>query len=203
MVQGVGPRPTVLCAFLGFVLTAVQLIDEGRAWLRIHYPGYDKFNARERRILAAAWECDVLRPTERTGHNDGEAVEAIQSVAGGHRGDPWCAFAQVLIAMIAGVWHPSSGGGAVIAWKIAARKSGRLIESRKAVRGDLLIRDRGDGKRHIGVALSTFVLVGKIGWVKSIEGNTSPSDEGSQRDGQGTYRRRRLLSFWDNAVRGD
>ena len=178
-------------------MTSEQLIDQGRVWLVGHYPDYWNKPGLERRVLSVAWLCDVVRPREATGHNDGEVVECLLKSAGVGKGNPWCAAAQSFCADVAKVWRPKSGSAAVLSWRL----QGSPLSLTDVKRGDMLIRDHGLGKRHIGCALKVYNVLG-IRWVKSIEGNTSAGDEGSQRDGQGMYRRTRLLRFWTHAVKG-
>lgn len=175
-------------------MTSQQFIDNARVWLINHYPDYWKKTTRERGVLATAYICDVLKPREATGHNDGELVECILRNAGASKGDPWCAAGMKMSADISKNWSPKQDPAAVISWK----NGGKPIPLNEIQRGDYVIRDYGPGKRHIGRALKRV-----LGFVYSIEGNTSPGDEGSQRDGQGMYRRVRLKSFWTDARSGD
>lgn len=58
-------------------------------------------------------------------------------------------------------------------------------------RGSICMKNSGKGRGHIGIVVKTFGP-----WVTSIEGNTGPGEAGSQRDGDGMYRRTRLKRFW-------
>lgn len=175
-----------------------DLINQGRDWLNQKYPGYVSKDGRERRVLAAAWLCDVIKPREATGNNDGPIVEAILASVGLGKGYPWCAAAQSLIADVAGVWRPKSSAAAVSTWRLAAKNALRTISLSDVKRGDLITALYPNGTGHIATVL---VRIGPL--VYSIEGNTGPGAEGSQRDGQGMYRRVRNISFWHDAMRGE
>ena len=175
-------------------MTPDQFIDTARAWLIEHYPNYWDLAPKERSLLATAYICDQLKPREATGRNDGELVECMLVNAGAQKHDPWCAAGMTMGSDIAKSWHPKSNPAAVISWK----HEGKPKPLGKVVRGDYVIRDHGLGKRHIGKVVKQM-----LGFIYSIEGNTSPGDEGSQRDGQGMYRRVRLKSFWTDAIIGD
>jgi len=179
-------------------MTSQDLISQGRDWLNRKYPGYVSMSGRERRVLASAWLCDVIKPREATGNNDGPVVEAILANVGLGKGYPWCAAAQSLIADVAGVWRPKSGAAAVSTWRLAAKNSHRTIDLKDIQRGDLVTALYSNGTGHIGTVL---IRIGPV--VYSLEGNTGPGEEGSQRDGQGMYRRLRKVSFWHDAMRGD
>lgn len=177
-------------------MTPEELVNEGQIWLGWKYPGYGLLPARERRVLAAAWLCDVKKPREKTGHNDGEVVEAIQACGHGSKGQPWCAYAQICIALVSRTWHANTG--LVADWRYEAKAAKRTILLTEVQRGDLVTARYPNGTGHIGCVLK------RIGpFILGIEGNTGPGTEGNQRDGQGMYRRTRLLRFWHDAMRGD
>lgn len=176
----------------------MTLIEQGKAWLLRKYPDYASKPSRERRILASAWLCDVVKPREATGNNDGAIVEEILANVGLGKGYPWCAAAQALIADVSNTWRPKSGAAAVSTWRLAAKNALRTISLNDIKRGDLVTALYANGTGHIATVL---VRVGPL--VYSIEGNTGPGAEGSQRDGQGMYRRIRNIKFWHDAARGD
>lgn len=161
------------------------------------YPDYVMLPGRERRVLAAAWLCDVVKVREK-GNNAGELVEAILASTGLPKGNPWCAAAQHVVALVSQTWHPKTGAASVRVWRDKGRTSGRAIPVKSAKRGDLLTKDYGNGKGHIGVCVRRL---GPL--IASIEGNTGSGEAGSQRDGDGMYRRTRLAKFWDVALNGD
>lgn len=75
----------------------------------------------------------------------------------------------------------------------AAKKQGRLTKEFRE--GYIACRlNSGDwGPGHTGLVEAVHL----DGTVTTIEGNTSPGDAGSQRDGGGVWRRRRPKSFWN------
>lgn len=106
----------------------------------------------------------------------------------GMDGQPWCAIWVSWIFAKAGC--PDAIGGkqhrvkSVLEW---AKKNGRVVQEPR--RGDLVIFQWRTGW-HIGLiedAAGSLPL-------QTIEGNTSPGNGGSQRDGGGVYRRSRDMS---------
>lgn len=180
-------------------MTATALIEQGQEWLEAHYDGYKTFPTRERRVLAAAWLCDAVKPRELSGRNDGAVVEAILANVGLPAGNPWCAAAQALIADVAKVLRPSrdEAPASVAGWRRWARKIKLDIPIKLIRRGDLVTKDYGGGKGHIGIVVKR---IGPLIW--TIEGNTGPGEVGSQRDGDGLYRRTRPAWFWSDAISG-
>lgn len=69
----------------------------------------------------------------------------------------------------------------------AARREGRLVDKSDTQPGDLAMFDWDGGRvDHVGIIERVY------SWgVQTIEGNTSPGTRGSQRAGNGTYRRTR------------
>lgn len=179
-------------------MTPAELKTKGLAWLDANVAGWRTSPGRERRVQAARWLCDVVKPRELSGRNDGAVVEALLANVGLGKGAPWCAAAQAFVADVAGVWRPEHGAASVREWRFQAGKVGRRILVKGAIRGDLLTKDYGGGKGHIGI------MIKRLGpWIFGIEGNTGSGDAGSQREGDGMYRRVRLARFWDDAIRGD
>lgn len=178
-------------------MTYQGIVAQGQDWLGRHYAGYAALPPRERRALAAGWVCDVLRPREATGHNDGPEVQAILEGTGLHGDNPWCAAAQALIADVSRTWRPKEFAASVAKWRSAADLAGRRLQVRHAGRGDLVTKDYGKGKGHMALVLVNLKVL-----VKTAEGNTSPGEAGSQRDGQGFYRRWRLSKWWTDAIAG-
>lgn len=124
---------------------------------------------------------------EKTGHNDGVLVELLQKVAGGHKGDPWCAFTQMCIIgyveLKTGIKSkvPNSGSCAGIRHSVPVE----LIIKGVPRAGDLCIWIHENGNGHIGMVCSAdneFMFL--------VEGNTSAGldpDGKVDRDGQGCY----------------
>lgn len=143
----------------------------------------------EQLVQLFAWLADEVKVREQ-GDNRGEYVDMFLKSADVAPGNPWCAAAVNWCCETLDLWTPPSGKALVKKWINEAIYRGRLWEN--PARGRLCAKDYGGGKGHIGV-----VIRSGLGLVYSIEGNTSPGDEGSQRDGQGLYRRVRRASFWD------
>lgn len=132
---------------------------------------------------------------ERSNANDGPQVEQYLRYAGLPKGNPWCA-AFVCWAMgKAGIKNPRSG------WSPALFPDKKVIWSRKLTvnapnsvpalkpqAGDVFGIFFPDKKR---IAHCGFVDEWNSTWVITVEGNT---DNASSREGDGVYRKRRLLS---------
>lgn len=110
----------------------------------------------------------------------------------GSYGVPWCAMFVSYVLAQAGqscAGFPSASCGTI---RNAARNAGLIRgNKRNAQPGDAVFFDwNGNGQPdHIG-----FVEVNKGSYIQTIEGNTSPSNSGSQANGGGVYRRTRS---WD------
>jgi hypothetical protein len=164
-------------------------------WVRdaalARYPKFWDFPFAERALLIAAILCDTKRIRE-VGRNRGEWVEAFQDAAGAKPGDSWCACMVTFVCKAARKPFEAMGANLpqyparVVAWRQYAERLGRFSQS--AARTKLFCWDNGS-TGHIGF------VVGKVGpFVRTIEGNTSSGESGSQRDGDGMYRRVRLAS---------
>lgn len=167
-----------------------ELQTKALAAIKAKLPGFDSFNASERFVQANAYVCDELRPREDKGDNHGLYVDDFLHEAGGlGPGYPWCAAAQNWIAEMLGLPNPDKSDAAVIGWRNWAKANGRLHSTPK--RGALCFYLHADNTGHIGCVVSFDDT-----YVHSIEGNTSPGSTGSQRDGQGMYRRTRTRATW-------
>jgi hypothetical protein len=170
------------------------VVADARAWLTKTYANYNALPAKERRLLAMAYLCDVLKVREVGGNNRGPLVEVCQAAAGIGPGDSWCAAALTLASKIAQAPYPLRSEGynpaAVISWKQWAKAKGKLDSTPS--RGDIAMHNSGEGHGHIGA----FVKIDEDGNALTIEGNTSSGQEGSQDDGGGMFRRERDPSFW-------
>lgn len=131
---------------------------------------------RARLVTIALHELAVR---ELTGHNDGKRVEEYLSSVGLKKGEPWCAAFISWVFYKEGFAKPRSG------WCPDLFPPSRL--ARSALPGDVLGIYFEEYKRiaHVGLVEK---IEGK--WCLSIEGNTSIT---GSRDGDGVYRRRRLL----------
>lgn len=112
---------------------------------------------------------------------------------------PWCAmFASWCFAQ-AGVsvpGMPSASCGAILR---PCQSAGLVVPSRSAQPGDIVIFDWGakdNSHDHIGI-----VELNKGAYIQTIEGNTSPSNAGSQGNGGGVWRRTRDWSVVQAIIR--
>lgn len=151
---------------------------------------------QERLLQAMAYVCDALKPRETDGNNRGKMVDALTEDAGYEKGLPWCAISITACALAAGYKRSElpSGPGAVINWKRWAEVKGFLTNAPR--RGDLCLWLNRDGTGHIGIVVKCNALA-----VWSIEGNTSSGEAGSQRDGDGMFRRIRARWTWKYFLR--
>lgn len=120
-------------------------------------------------------------------------ASATNSAYFGSTGVPWCAMFVSYILNQGGQSCPGIPGASCSAILSAARKAGAVRAStRDAQPGDLVIFDwDGNGSpEHIG-----FVELNKGSYLQTIEGNTSPSNGGSQSNGGGVYRRTRTFPY--------
>lgn len=166
------------------------LQEKTLAAIRANLPGFDAFSNSEKQLQANAYLCDTIKPREDLGPNHGKYVDDFLHEAGGlGSGYPWCAALQNWVSEMLALPNPDKSDAAVIGWHNWAVNTGRIRKEPK--RGYLCGYLHADGTGHIGVVISSD---GE--YTKSIEGNTSPGTEGSQRDGQGLYRRTRNASTW-------
>ena len=158
--------------------------------VRAHVPGFDGLANGEKVLQVNAYLADMVHVREDLGPNHGKYVDDFLQEAGGlNPGAPWCASLINWICEMLGVPNPDKADALVAGWKNWAKVNGRLRMTPK--RGYLCLYLHGDGTGHIGQVISSD---GNL--TRSIEGNTSPGTEGSQRDGQGQYRRTRPASTW-------
>jgi hypothetical protein len=173
-----------------------EAMEQLRARLLLKYPAYWEFKAPERALLAMAELVNAVRVREKTGKNDGEWVGAILGAVELGQGYPWCAAAVEFCCDVAKLSEGPSdrASAAVVNWRNWAKSEGRIRTDPK--RGYLCYWVNDNGTGHIGFVAGT-VHPNKV---RSLEGNTSPGDSGSQRDGQGAYERRRNKSVWDGFI---
>lgn len=125
--------------------------------------------------------------------NRGALIDTWNLASGVPVGSPWCmSFVRAMYAK-AGV---TLGGGASVgnfeAW---AKQHGELVS--RPFKGDVVCYDwNGDGwPDHVGLVERVLALRWRgrvfVGWVQTVEGNTSSGSRGSQDNGDGVYRRRR------------
>jgi hypothetical protein len=146
-------------------------------------------------LLVFAWLADTVEVREEGGNNRGVWVKRFLGACGLPEGHPWCAAALYWASVQVSAPAPKpSMAAAVSNWRDWAKTTGRHRTSPK--RGYACYKKKG--LSHIGMVIRSFA-----GFVYSIEGNTSPGEEGSQRDGGGLYRRVRRASFWDGYISQD
>lgn len=127
------------------------------------------------------------------GSNWGEPVETFLSSVGIGRPAPWCAAAVHYFLAAGGASSPDVTSGLALHYATKAADS-LVTDARRVLRGtnpqplaSLVVFRRGDTwKGHIGIARRPWT--GACG--KTIEANTSPGEAGSQRDGDGVWRKR-------------
>lgn len=149
----------------------------------------------ERVLLLMAWLADNQKVRE-VGVNRGFWVERFLAATGLGPGFPWCAAALAWCCDTLGIDRPRKGAAAVRNWVSWAKETGKFVAIDEARRGDFPFWLNPNGTGHIGVAVIVSAQA-----IVSIEGNTSSGAKGSQRDGDGLYRRSRLKRAWDGAIR--
>ena len=136
---------------------------------------------------------------EKTGKNDGQRIEEYLSYVGLGKGNPWCAAFICWVYGKAGVVNPRSG------WSPALFPEARIIWSRRRgyIKNPLLNIKHSDAiprradifgiwfqdKKRI--AHCGFIDDWQEKYVITVEGNTN---ESGSREGDGVYRKRRLIS---------
>ena len=113
-------------------------------------------------------------------------------VAGHANNAPWCNTFISAIFIEAGLKNAipiTASCASTLAWGI---KNDRVIPTRKAKRGDLLIFDftKSGQAQHIGLAIKRFNRLTKT--IKTVEGNTGQT---SQSNGEGVYLKTRSKNF--------
>lgn len=167
-------------------------INEVLVLMQAKYKNWFSLDTAERRLLVMAYLADVLKVREVGGNNRGKWIKIFLASVGLEEGYPWCAAAVNFASMVADAprpLRPEYNPAAVIGWRRYAEALGMLVSSPK--RGSICMHQTSASQGHIAVVVKTVGL-----WVYSIEGNTGPGEGGSQRDGDGFYRRVRLKSFW-------
>lgn len=129
------------------------------------------------------------------GSNDGPQIKIYRdSVAKGLRPGPWCMY---LVHWAFSPWVQLGGWGSVELFEQWARAQGELVLRPR--RGDICCYDWNSDNWADHVGLVTRVLAlrwrGKVfvGWVKTVEGNTSPDMRGSQSNGGRVCIKRRWI----------
>ena len=172
---------------------AIHTISEVREIMTQRVKGFNDLNPAERTLQVMAYFADTVHVMEE-GNNRGDWVESFLRNAGVDPGNPWCASAIKFAADVAGAWSPKSGAAAVVTWKNLGRSLNKIFNNPE--RGMLCYMMHSETTGHIGIVVRTA-----LGLTYSIEGNTSSGVSGSQRDGDGLYRRVRKTSFWDGFIK--
>lgn len=163
-----------------------QTIDAVRARVQ----NFDALPNGEKVLQVFAYLADSIEVREEFGPNHGKYVDDFLKSCGLGSGYPWCAASINWVCEALGVPNPDKSDAAVIGWRNWAKANGRLkfIPARGRLCGYL----HANGTGHIGIVRS---VEGSL--VRSIEGNTSSGAAGSQRDGDGLYRRTRAAKTWE------
>ncbi|WP_437918596.1 CHAP domain-containing protein [Sphingobacterium sp. LRF_L2] len=137
---------------------------------------------------------DQVGVKEKTGKNDGEEVEAYLKSVGLGKGYAWCqafvfwGFEKASKSL--GISNPvAKTAGVLDNWNKSLKY--QLPKGLSPVPGDVFVMDFGKGLGHAGV------VTGVDGrYIVTVEGNTSadPSLPTEDREGQGVFKRRRLIS---------
>lgn len=138
--------------------------------------GGHETNYRLKLVNMAACEIGVR---EKTNQNDGERVEAYLALVGLHKGDPYCAAFVSFIFAHAGFIQPRSG------WSPDLFPASRITKS--PLPGNV-----------IGVYFPALKRIAHVGLVERIDHNWCVTIEANtnikgSREGEGVYRKRRLL----------
>ncbi len=152
-------------------------------------------STRPRHVVVALGEVGTV---EATGRNDGAKVEAYLSAVGLHRGAPWCGAFVAWVLDRAGANGPLDARGQRVRTGVALgyRAGVGTVDARLVQRGvwrppegALVVWRRGTSwQGHVGVVEWWDRRCGY-----TVEGNTSSGARGSQRDGDGVWRRRRCV----------
>jgi hypothetical protein len=174
-----------------------------REKMKAKYKNWSGLAAPERRLLVMAYLADQLKVREVGGNNRGKWVAIFLDCCGLGEGYAWCAASLTFASMVAEAPFPLRSEGynpaSVKSWRNWAKDKG--FWTSKPSRGCICFHRTTETTGHIGVGVLAVPV-----FLRSLEGNTSPGEEGSQRDGGaegrpsmpgGLYRRNRRQSYWD------
>lgn len=140
---------------------------------------------------------DVLNPARgklRTVESPPESNNQMFGIWYGFNKVPWCAIFVSWCMAQAGVQGQYRNASVAFSLDTARKQGRRTGEFRAGFVACRLNDPSGEwGPGHTGIVEA----VHSNGEVTTIEGNTSPGDGGSQRDGGGVWRRRRPKSYWN------
>jgi len=125
------------------------------------------------------------------GSNEGGRIAEYMAAVGLSDGYPWCAGAVRWMMDQARTSRPEvrSAGATDYVTEASIEARGVLRGTRDVPAGALAVWRRGDTwKGHIGVVREWQKQCGQ-----TVEGNTSPGEDGPQRDGDGVWKRRRCI----------
>jgi len=135
------------------------------------------------------------------GYNRGDSVEAIQRNNGGKPGQSWCGWTIAEILRRAGATEPKYRGG--MAQGYINKRSIRATRVAKGYYrvspGYIAVWAKYKGKRNTGSG-HVGIVVRQIAnnKVQTVEGNTSNGEAGNQSDGDGIYKRTRMINLYGN-----
>jgi len=168
-------------------MTFLQIIKP--LWIGVALAaGMYELTVQDKLILFAE---DQLGTTE-TKANRGSKIDEWNNALGLPLGSSYCASFVSFALDSANAQIPAVRSG--VAQKYITNRSitsGRVSTGRTIPAGSLVIWKRGDTwMGHVGIVVEDW----KGGSGKTIEANTSPSNSGSQSNGDGVYRKNRKLS---------
>lgn len=160
------------------------------AAVKARVANFDSLQNGEKVLQVFAYLADVIEVREELGPNHGKYVDDFLKESGGlGKGYPWCAASLNWVCEAVGAPNPEKNDASVVGWKTWAKLNGRLRT--EPTRGFLCGLLNPNLTGHIGIIRSV-----EVDLVRSIEGNTSSGEKGSQRDGDGLYRRSRSRKTW-------
>lgn len=130
--------------------------------------------------------------TEHGGNNAGPEVESYLKSVDRWKGVPWCAaFVCWCFEKAANYNFKWASAGVEVIYN-NAKKNGWLVA--RPFKGDLVLFDFGSGipGDHIGFVKKVLAL-GPVFTLRTVEGNTSSGEAGSQADGDGVFERTRVV----------
>lgn len=141
------------------------------------------------RSLALAKAVREIGVQEEGGNNKGVRVESYLRAVDRWPGVPWCAaFVSWCFEEAAGFNLPFTSAGVEVIYN-HGKKNDWIVS--RPFKGDLVLFGEGFGD-HIGF-VEKVLGIGPVLVLQTVEGNTSSGEAGSQFNGDGVYRRRRIV----------
>lgn len=156
--------------------------------LKITDAVWNTWSVQERAVQIARYFADTQKVREH-GVNRGFWVEKFLASVGLGGGYAWCAAFVNWCLQHAGWTQKIKGAGAVRNWIRWARETNRTIAHDKIERGCLMCYMTSLTQGHMGIIVRVEKVAGTV-YLHTIEGNTN---EAGAREGDGVYRKRRLL----------